>query len=91
MTAIQRIERAIAAHAPGAEVDARDEMAWTIDAPVGKVFQATGSHTLSIPFENAVGQRWTAKAAREVIEEISMGVDPCDETDCDYCEERRAE
>lgn len=56
-----------------------------VDSPAGKVFRATGTHSMSEPFSNRGGQSWKSEAYRLMAERIEMGLENCEIEDCDVC------
>lgn len=59
-----------------------------IDSPKGKVFRSNGCHTIVEPFSNSGHDSWKPQAYAEVIERLKMGLENCEEPDCDICEEK---
>lgn len=75
----------------GAIIDQQDDDSHflNIDAPTGFTWNANGSHTIAVQFENAVGQRWTREAFKEAANDMNAGISRCEDPECDFCAERR--
>lgn len=54
------------------------------DIESGLVFIATGCHTCCHDFERGP---WANESIQDLIDDLDMGVRPCDQDDCDICGE----
>lgn len=81
----QTFMREVSRH--GASIDAVSEELGTldIDLPTGKVWRSNLSHTICEPFKNNGGQSWKADAYKYAVERMDMGTMPCDDPECDVC------
>ena len=80
-----QFNKALAKH-PGVTQDMEMEDAGIIqlDSPVGKRF-ADGCHTIVVPFNNNGGQSWKPLAYEIAISRLEMGLENCNNADCDIC------
>ena len=63
-----------------------------VDAPVGKVFAASGTHTIVGYYDDGWGGTGAEKVkelwamVRDVEDRINYGVDDCEDEECEVCE-----
>lgn len=76
-----------AATALGATVE-QDDTAINLDAPTGKVWAATGSHTITIPTEIWRAARKAADLTADIASDLSYGFCDCVENECEVCGEK---
>lgn len=69
----------------GCTVDEDSIYSFLVDCPKGKVFKGEGLHTLVGHFMNTSGQSWKAEVYADAIQRMSMGLEDCDDPECDYC------
>jgi len=58
-----------------------------VDAPKGFLWASCLTHSICSPFRNNGGQSWKSKAYDYAAEWMEMGLTPCDDPDCDMCNE----
>lgn len=56
-----------------------------VDAPAGKVFRENGCHCISESFSNNCNQSWKAEAYQTAADRVLMGLDDCEDPECDIC------
>lgn len=81
-TATRRQFRAAVA-AARATVD-ENETGLTIDAPIGRHWNATNAHSLCVPYANIHGQSWRPAAYAAAIADMALGTSPCCAASCEY-------
>ena len=69
--------------------DMDDSWALHVDTPEGQRFVSTGCHMLAVPCRNHSGQSWLPQAYAEALQDMALGLEPCAEAECDYCDECR--
>lgn len=90
----QRLAAAVAAL--GGSIDQaslREQVAYNVDAPLGKVWSATFAHTLCVPFGTSDDRVLPTRAAAALLalRDVNDGVVDCDTPHCETCAERAAE
>lgn len=85
----QAIRAAIEMGATYDEVNS--ENAVQLDAPAGKLWASTLSHSIAIPLFVWRAPRKSSDVAADIAEDLSYGFCDCSDTDCDTCCDRADE
>lgn len=93
MATRRQLEAEIARHGASIDYANEDANAFTIDSPQFTVWKSIGTHGILCVHRNNGGQSWKPQAYDAAIEDMSMGVQPCDIAEscgwCDICDEDR--
>jgi hypothetical protein len=58
----------------------------TIDAPSGMRFVGTQTHTLRVSYDHPRGAWRKAEAYAAMLDDLALGVERCEGTDCEDCQ-----